>query len=322
MAYNNRFVVTILSDGNILKELANGSVPIEFNSEYKIRLRNKHSRRAICQLSIDGEDISGGGFIIPANSFIDIERPHNVAKKFKFVDLESEEAYDFGKNGQNYDKVKGTIVANFALEKEVAYVPIRVPYYPDPIWYPYLPKKTWYPDPIGSFPGLWCQSEQKDCLNDNLNSSLKLRSQSLNQISSVSSVSSVSCVNPTPPNSSRATLEVRETFDSHNLKDGATVEGSNSNQRFSSVYFNHEEEWTTVKLFLQGFDSEDRLVDPAICQKINYKFKENKKPLEDLKLEINKLFKDNELEDLEKQLLELKKLKVKKEIEKLQKELV
>jgi hypothetical protein len=38
------------------------------------------------------------------------------------------------------------------------------------------------------------------------------------------------------------------------LRDGATVEGSQSSQRFSSTYFKDDGNWTTIKVFLQGFD--------------------------------------------------------------------
>ena len=137
--------MTIFINGTIAKELANGQINIPFGSEYKIRIRNKHNRRSVCKISIDGENISGEGFVIGANSFVDIERPVDVDRKFKFVSLDSEEAYDHGKNGPNYNKIKGVISADFALEKEYQfqpnYVPIvqQKPFRPDPYTYPY-----WY----------------------------------------------------------------------------------------------------------------------------------------------------------------------------------
>ena len=101
-------------------------------------MRNKNTRRAVCKLYIDGEDISGGGFIIGANSFVDIERPVNVDRKFKFVSLESEDAYDHGKNGANHDKKKGTIVAEFALQKELK-VPTYIQIHSAPLVVTYPP---------------------------------------------------------------------------------------------------------------------------------------------------------------------------------------
>jgi hypothetical protein len=122
MVYSNRFVATVLINGNVQKELANGIVPIPFNSIYSLRFRNKNDRRAVVKFTIDGEDVSGNGYIIPANSAIDIHRHWAKDAQFKFVDLNSAEAVDFGKNGPEGNK--GIIQARFHLEKE------------NKVWYP------------------------------------------------------------------------------------------------------------------------------------------------------------------------------------------
>lgn len=264
MAYNNRFVVTIIKDRQILKELANGSVPIEFGSEYKIRLRNKHNRRAVCKLYIDGENVSEGGFIIPANGFLDVERPVNVAKKFKFVSLDSEEAYDFGKNGCNSDKIKGTIVAEFALEEE-----------PKIVWERLYPNYSTYP-PYRPFSYSKGQIlGECDCLEINAYNST-LKSKSVNNLRTASNTQS--------------------------LFDGATVEGSHSTQSFRDVVFKNEDNWTTVRLFLQGYNPQQNT--EQVCVK-NTIVDEG----------------DEEMIALEKELAELKKQKLKKEIEQLKAEL-
>ena len=238
-----------------MKELANGSVPIPFG-EYTIRLRNKHNRRAVCKVSIDGENISGEGFIIGANSFIDIERPIDVDRKFKFVSLDSEDAYNHGKNGPNHDKIKGVISADFSLEREKQYLNISVPivtktpYRPDPYNYLY-----WYHrnQPIGcSLSGRGLKSESLNlgevdtygpmmtkCSFQSQVDGGELMSSGVNLAGSLNNMSATydSCAVNTPL-----------------LKDGATVEGSSSSQRFSSVYFDAENSVTTVKLFLKGFD--------------------------------------------------------------------
>ena len=111
----------ILINGQIAKEFADGTTLIPFGSEYTIRFRNKNSRRAVVKFSIDGEDAGGDGYIIPANDYVDIKRYSHKDVAFKFVDLDSQEAIDFGKNGDNKDKTKGVVEAKFYLEKEIKY---------------------------------------------------------------------------------------------------------------------------------------------------------------------------------------------------------
>lgn len=282
MAYKNKFIVCVIVDGKIIKELDNGQIDIPFGSEYKIRLRNKHDRRAVCKLFIDGENVSDGGFIIEANSFVDIERPANVEKKFKFVSLDSEEAHDFGKNGPNPNKTKGTIVAEFAL----AYVrPETVPHAPinwrqDKLrweWEKYRYDKL---APLTDAPYIYSSTIPPK------------RQPSMIKYGSFTGT----C---------RGAAGLPLASSSKITQDGATVEGSHSNQRFNHQYFIDDGNWTTVRVFLQGY-----VVDRFVSSK----------PTQT---------EDMELECLEKQLEELrkekqrreKKEKLREEIRKLEKEL-
>jgi len=118
MVYSNKFVMCVLVDGVPQEELSNGVVRLPFGTEYCLRFRNKHSRHAVVRLRIDGEEISGGGYIVPAHGYIDVQRPVDKDAAFKFVSLGSAEAVEFGKNGPNLDKSKGVIEASFYLEKK------------------------------------------------------------------------------------------------------------------------------------------------------------------------------------------------------------
>lgn len=122
MAYSSKFVLTVLRDNQIQKEFADGIVPLPFGSEYALRLRNKHDRRALIKLFIDGEEVSGGGYIVPRKDKVDIFRPVDKDAAFKFVSLDSSDAADFGKS-DNKDRKKGLIEARFYLEKEATPVP-------------------------------------------------------------------------------------------------------------------------------------------------------------------------------------------------------
>jgi len=99
MVYSSRFVLNVLLNKNVVQERNDGIVPIPFGSEYGIRCRNRNKdRRALVKLSIDGENVSGGGFVIGKDDSVDIFRRLDVDAAFKFVELTSEEAELTGKN--------------------------------------------------------------------------------------------------------------------------------------------------------------------------------------------------------------------------------
>jgi hypothetical protein len=130
---------------------------MDFDAEYALRCRNKNNRRAMVKLFIDGENVSGDGFLINANDHVDIKRSIDKDAAFKFVSLDSPDAIDFGKNGPNHDKVKGTIEARFYLEKEKAtftYTPTvehhHHHHYPRPRPQPYWPPLS-NPYPYGTW---------------------------------------------------------------------------------------------------------------------------------------------------------------------------
>lgn len=119
MVYFSKFVTCVLVNGQVQKELSDGIVPIHFGAEYSLRFRNKNDRRAVVKFTIDGENVSGGGYIIPANSYIDIHRHADKDAKFKFVGIDSPDAVDFGKNKSN--TINGIVEARFYFEKPQQY---------------------------------------------------------------------------------------------------------------------------------------------------------------------------------------------------------
>jgi hypothetical protein len=221
MVYSSRFVVCILVNGQIQKELADGTVPIRFGTQYSIRFRNKHNRRAVVKFTIDGEDVSGSGsgYVINANSAIDIHRYADKDVSFKFVSLDSPEAIDFGKNGPNLDKTKGVIEARFYLEKELPKAEWR--YY----WPPHAP---WMPTyPVWRHPIYFSGNVSTTC------------STKPNYLCSM------------PQNYSSLPQNAA------NLAEGCTVQGSASGQMFTSTYLDIEQDFVTIRLVLKGIkDSE------------------------------------------------------------------
>lgn len=263
MTYSNKFVICVLVNGRPVKEKANGTVCIPFG-EFSLRLRNKNNRRALATISIDGENVSAGGYIVPANDFVDIERWADKPVKFKFVSLDSEEAVDFGKNGPNEDKVKGTIEARFFLEKETPQ-PVEHHHhhhYPKPYPPYYPPTWTW-----GSGAYTINSAEYRGAKTDA--SAMRPRDVTYNSKGpgGQSTDSEMLCGQcgdsatmsfvPTAPTSVNYCCSPTPV-----TMDGCTVEGNYSNQSFRTVWFDAETDYVALKLFLQGYDEKVSVAQP------------------------------------------------------------
>ncbi len=68
MMYDSQFVICILKNGSPVREI-DGKVTLPFHSEYKVRLKNKHSNlRAKAKVWNDGREVSNlGDFILKPN---------------------------------------------------------------------------------------------------------------------------------------------------------------------------------------------------------------------------------------------------------------
>lgn len=315
MVYSNHFVMAVLVDGEPQREFANGVVPVPFGCEYTLRFRNKHkSRRACVEIWIDGENVSGSGYVVPANGKVDVKRHHDADRAFKFVDLDSPDAVDAGKNGPNYDKQKGVIEARFYLEKE--YIPPPQPKvvehhyhhdhhhhhpqpYPVPAPYPVYPRP---PYPMWGDRSVTCstggmgtvpcsaggptlssnsveyssgpiphvsEAEYKSRTKggpsgQSLNRSFKKQSTTLSD--GYQEIAKGGTVRDQSLEAKGATMD----FCDHEmersssfgfaapaggaLRDGCTVEGNATGQRFHQVYMDLETDYVSVKCFLQGYD--------------------------------------------------------------------
>lgn len=278
MVYSNRFVACVLVKGQPVKELSNGEVHIPFDSEYALRLRNKNDRRAVVKIYIDGENVSGGGYVIPANDFIDIKRHHDKDRAFKFVSLDSPDAVDHGKNGPNPDKQKGLIEARFYLEKERKYTPPPVyPIYreehhhhhhhhhhehiryrkPTPIW----PQPLWTdvtPTTYGS--GVWCGGDSKGMTSNGMNAMRSCGDQP--DMTSLEFACSADQDKDMWPELSNPC----QSKESTPIQDGCTVEGYSTGQNFYTTHVELEDTYTTLKIFLRGFhgnESRNLVATPA-----------------------------------------------------------
>jgi hypothetical protein len=301
--YSNHFVMCVLVDGQPIQELANGVVSMPFNTEYALRFRNKNNRRAVVKIYIDGENVSGDGYVVRAQDYVDIKRHHDIDRSFKFVSLDSPDAVEHGKNGPNADKVKGTIEARFYLEKERPQ-PVIVDHHhhhhhdwyrpivptPMPRPYPYQPP-YWYGTTCNASPAGETPNLRKSVMRGPGGSSAGLCS-----LGGPSMNATVS-MNAAPDSNTLGFSGVEESCRSPDvLKDGCTVEGGTTGQSFHTVYIDLEETYTSLKLFLQGHEAEVQTAAPKKTRKTN---------------------KDNRVDDLEAENEELRRKLAELENEKL-----
>jgi len=100
--YKDKFVLSIIHDGHPMRESGSWSekgVALPFDSEYKVRLKNKNDRSCTARVFIDDKQVSKlGDFIINANGTIDLERfvgsSLESGKRFKFVPLDHPDVDD------------------------------------------------------------------------------------------------------------------------------------------------------------------------------------------------------------------------------------
>jgi hypothetical protein len=347
MVYSNKFVMCVLLNGRPQEELANGVVKLPFGAEYELRFRNKNNRRAVVKIYVDGENVSGGGYIIPANDHVDIKRHWDKDRAFKFVELNSAEAVDAGKNGPNPDKSKGLIEAHFYLEKETKNYPwwnYRTEehhhhhhhhdhYHPTPR--PWNPIRPYYcstnPQPQDDQYGATYSSGEIKVTCDNGGSGLegiKLSDCSpapsadvpQNSGAGGSSMRSremkykgrkdvkLGLCSVSPSSAAPATESASYTAKAPELKDGCTVEGDSTGQQFSTTWIDLEDSYTTLKVFLQGFEDDH-------VQHVEESPKKKRKTNKDSQIEDL----ESENERLRKELAELENEKLKKKLKKAKK---
>jgi len=233
--YKNNFVVAVKVNGTAQKELKDSSVIIPFDSEYVIHLRNKHrNRNAVAFVYLDGELITPSGIVVRQNSFVDLERPTDKAVKFKFISLEAPEAIEFGKDVENSDKGMGIIEVRWYLEKEKSYFNQQVPLIIERHHHHYgnYPKIGGPLNPFSYHDGI--RGMQIDNQLNDANYSIPVSG----------------CLNTATLNCPRVPSTV--SYEANNVKDGCTVDGGYSSQKFTQIHMDIEDCYTIIKLVLKG----------------------------------------------------------------------
>ncbi len=147
MAYDSQFVICVLHNGHPVREI-NGTASVPFNSEYKLRLKNKHSYlRAKARVWVDGRKASNlGDFILNAGETLDLERfldsDLSRGNRFKFVPLSDRRVND------PTDPSNGVIKVEFYREHDyVKDITIT-----DPTWKPIGPRGPRNPEDTNAGP--------------------------------------------------------------------------------------------------------------------------------------------------------------------------
>jgi hypothetical protein len=118
----NKFVVTIKSNGRILREVGD-TVYLPFGSEYSIYMKNLESRKAVVDVTIDGIDVlNGHSLVVDANNTFTLEgfldgNTLRVRNKFKFIE-KTQQISDY--RGDNIED--GLVVVKYRFEKTREYV--------------------------------------------------------------------------------------------------------------------------------------------------------------------------------------------------------
>lgn len=231
--YSNRFAVCVMVGGRVLEELADGTVSLPVGTEYTIKLFNKHDRRAVAKLFVDTENVSEGGFIVPAHGQVEIARRADRDSAFKFVELGSQDAREAGKPNTNPNKEMGLIEVHFFLEREKPKPEIAVspPYHYPTHW------RSGYDDGLIGSSGI-----DNDILRG-VTKSFHSRAggQSRGLAKHVVSPASMPMADTTLSTSNTPT------------SDGCTVDGNATGITYSRVYVDLEPNSTILKLFLQGY---------------------------------------------------------------------
>lgn len=238
--FGNDFVLSILQDGKICKE-ENGIIKIPFDSNYVIRLRNKHRLKCATDIYIDGEKTNEvGQIVVPGNDYIDIEgylRGGNKNTKFQFVKLAD------GRVKQPNETQNGLIEVKFYLQKETEIQKIVEHYYDytiKPIWIyhdDYL--RPWHP-----FGGpYWCSNYTT---GDNVGGGGTSTSASI-------TTDTLDCKCYCSAESKIGSGDLLGSFKPSN---GATTEGNNFKQDFNQVHFDLKQEAITLQLQLVGFEAD------------------------------------------------------------------
>ncbi len=254
-AYSNKLVCSVKVNNKILREKTTNNesiVYVPFGSEYSLLLKNLGGRNAVVNIEIDGRKVTDGGFYINAGQTAEIERfvdSLTEGRRFKFIE-KTDEISDF--RGDRIDDGMIRVTWQFeAAKPEIVKKTVVTDHY----HYNHhgFGCRCWMCSPnIWYGPITYSKTSQ----------SIPLNSETIYSSSNIN----ISCATNNAMNSAdKGQLEGLLTRSLNENDSGITVEGSKSNQKFSTVYADTlEENIHSMVIILKGTRDKVAIQKPII----------------------------------------------------------
>ena len=224
--YESKLAAAIKVNGKVLREFNKDTVYIPFGSEYSILLKNLNTKRAVVNITIDGQNIVEGGLVLNAGQEVDLERfvkNGNLTEGNRLKFIERTETIEQHRGIKLED---GLVKVEFQFEqpsRPILWVNDRYPTYTPSQWY----NTTSYGGVQGS-------------ASPSFNVNGVLRSVDFSANGATVQAQATAAVNQyCADNGIKNTSEVHDgmaTMDCAFNDAGITVPGSKSTQKFSTVY--------------------------------------------------------------------------------------
>ena len=249
MMYAKNLACCIKVNGRVLRE-QNDVVRLPFGSEYSILLKNLNNVRVQFKLQIDGTDATSDTWIvIPANQSVEMERfikngNWSTGNRFKFIERSPEVEAHRGIGAED-----GLVRIEFKKEYVAPYIPPQPPPFA-----PYIPPYDRRRNDPWDNPWRRRRDRRKSCIRGQSLGSSATADFSTNYMNRCvedfsSGGAAGACIN----------TSVNET--------GITVEGSRSDQHFTSVsWFATESQSHVIVLHLKGTVAGQPITEPVTVE--------------------------------------------------------
>lgn len=223
--YEAKLAAAIKVNGKVLREFNKDTVYIPFGQEYSILLKNLNTKRAVVNITIDGQDIVEGGLVLNAGQEVDLERfvkNGNLTEGNKLKFIERTAAIENGPRGIKLED--GLVKVEFQFEQS-----------PRPIQWIKDTYPTYTPSPWNTTYGGVSGSAGPATFNVNG----VLRGADMSKGETVRAQASASIDQYCADNGIKVNSAYHDgmaTMDCSFNDTGITVPGSKSTQKFSSVY--------------------------------------------------------------------------------------
>lgn len=265
--YSNGFAFAIKCCGRPLSEFVHeggNAVYLPFGSDFELFLKNKHSKRAVVEMLVNGAKVyENGDLLIPGKSQITIEAFQPSQKRLRFDREGCIGDYSPG------DRDNGLVEVSFRLEE-------YTPFYTVPRWDLWIPPQEihhhhWHKKYDYYQPPMFTSDNTSWFCSSSLSEENAPQTRGGGLSAGISSYSSNVNISATPSPSFTPSVPL-----SSDLEKGVVVEGSHSNQSTEEISVGPLCSWsTTFRIRLLG-SKEGETVKKAVTTKdTRYKYCSN-----------------------------------------------